>query len=51
MEKIERNDKDLQSKHTKTTGIVKTPTVSKTSKITNKVKTTKRTSMKKPGSF
>ena len=48
--KIERNDKPLQSKHTKSTGITRTPTVSKTSKITSKVKTTKRTSMKRPGS-
>lgn len=48
--KIERNDKDLQSKHSKTTGIVKTSTVSKISKTVNKVKTTKRTSMKRPGS-
>ena len=48
--KIERQDKDLQSKHTKTSGIIKTSSVSKTSKITNKVKTTKRTSMKRPGS-
>lgn len=47
--KIERRDKELQSKSTQTSGIVKTSTVSKTSKITSKVKTTKRTSMKKPG--
>lgn len=50
-EKIVRKDKDLQSKHTKTSGIVKTSTVSKTSRNTNRVKTTKRTSMKKPGSI
>jgi hypothetical protein len=49
--KIERKDKDLQSKHIKTTNIVKTSTVSKTSSNTNRVKTTKRTSMKRPKSF
>ena len=49
--KIERKDKDLLSKHTKTSGIVKTSKVSKTSRDTNKVKTTKRTSMKRPGSL
>lgn len=48
--KIERRDKDLQSKQARTSGITKTSTVSKTSRITNKVKTTKRTSMKKPSS-
>lgn len=48
--KIERKDTALQSTHTKTSGIVKTSIVSKTSRITNRVKTTKRTSMKKPGS-
>ena len=48
--KIERKDKDLQSKHTKTSSIVKTSMVSKTSRNTNKVKTTKRTSMKRMGS-
>lgn len=47
--KIERTDQALQSKHTKTSGITKTATVSKISKISNKVKTTKRTSMKRPG--
>ena len=47
--KIERKDKALQTKHTKASGIVKTSTVSKTSRNTNKVKTTKRTSMKRPG--
>lgn len=50
-EKIERKDKNLQSKHTRTSSIVKTSTVSKTSRNTNRVKTTKRTSMKRPGSI
>ena len=49
--KIERKDKDLQSKHSKISSIIKTSTVSKTSRVTNKVKTTKRTSMKRPNSF
>lgn len=48
--KIERNDKALLSKQTKNSGIIKTSTVSKISRITNKIKTTKRTSMKKPSS-
>lgn len=48
--KIERKDSELQSKHTKTTGIVKTAIISKTPKITKSVKTTKRTSMKRPNS-
>ena len=48
--KIERKDIDLQSKHTKSSGIVKTSKVSKTSINTNTVKTTKRASMKKHGS-
>jgi hypothetical protein len=46
--KIERKDIELQSKHTRTTGIIKTSIVSKTPKITKSVKTTKRTSMKRP---
>lgn len=49
--KIERKDKDLQSKQTRVSGIAKTSTVSKTSKNTNRVKTTKRTSMKRPGAI
>lgn len=49
--KIERKDKDLLSKQSKTSAITKTSTVSKTSRVTSKVKTTKRTSMKKPNSF
>lgn len=48
--KIERKDKDLQSKHTITSGITRTSSVSKTSRTVNTVKTTKRTSMKKPSS-
>lgn len=48
VKKAERKDKDLQSKQTRTSGITKTSTVSKTSRNTNKVKTTKRTSMKRP---
>ena len=48
--KIERRDKDLQSKYTRTSGITKTSKVSKTSMNTKTVKTTKRTSMKRPGS-
>lgn len=47
--KIIRTDTDLQSKHTKNSGIVKTSKVSKISKNTRTVKTTKRTSMKRPG--
>ena len=48
--KIERNDKDLQTKQTKSSPITKTSKVSKTPKISNTVKTTKRTSMKRFGS-
>ena len=48
--KIERNDKELQSKHTKTSNIAKTSITSKISKNTKTVKTTKRTSMKRSGS-
>ena len=48
--KIERKDKDLLTKQSKSTNITKTSMVSKTSKNTNKVKSTKRTSMKRPGS-
>lgn len=46
--KIERKDKDLQSKQAKISSIAKTSTVSKTSKSTKTVKATKRTSMKRP---
>jgi hypothetical protein len=48
--KIERKDKDLQSKHTKTSGITKTASVSKTSRSTKTVKTTKQVSMKRRSS-
>lgn len=48
--KIERKDKELQSKHTKTSNIAKTSITSKISKNTKTVKTTKQTSMKRSGS-
>lgn len=48
--KIERKDKELQSKHTKTSSIAKTSITSKISRNTKTVKTTKRTSMKRSGS-